>query len=59
MISESERYQGNALRQIIVSAKRPVSIGAAEVSERINSVQHRTDRLPNQILDQTPVALEF
>ena len=37
MISESERYQGTALRQIIVSAGRPVSIGAAEASGRIDS----------------------
>lgn len=37
MISESERYQGAALRQIVVSAGRPVSIGAAETSGRIDS----------------------
>lgn len=37
MISESERYQGTALRQIIVSAGRPISIGTAEASGRIDS----------------------
>jgi hypothetical protein len=37
MIGESERYQGAALRQIIVSAGRPVSIGSADTSGRIDS----------------------
>lgn len=37
MISESERYQGVALRQIIVGAGRAVSIGAADSAGRIDS----------------------
>jgi len=37
MISDSDRYQGSALRQIIVSAGRPVSIGTADSSGRIDS----------------------
>lgn len=55
MIGESERYQGTALRQIIVSAGRPVRIGTAEASGRIDSfsiertafqIKYSTKRLP-------------
>jgi hypothetical protein len=37
MISEAERYQGTALRQIILSAGRPVSISVADTSGRVDS----------------------
>jgi hypothetical protein len=37
MISETERYQGTVLRQIVVSAGRPVSISVADTSGRIDS----------------------
>jgi hypothetical protein len=37
MITDAERYHGVALRQIILSAGRPISIGTAEESGRIDS----------------------
>jgi hypothetical protein len=55
MISEAERYQGAALRQIILTAGRPVSIGVADSSGRIDSfslertgfqIKYSTKRLP-------------